>query len=123
MTTRRWMVVVAVVAVALWWLYVRRQREAERRLVQTYELKARHNADMAWLVMTKYVKELEQSIACKLEPGRGEPDPYPGLSIESCKGSIAGYRTQAAYFSQLAKKYEYAASHPREPVPPDPPRP
>jgi hypothetical protein len=117
------MVVVAAVAVTLWGLHVRRQREAERRLVQTYESKAQFNASMERLVTAKYVEEMERSIACKLGPGRGEPDPFPSFSVESFKKSLAGYRTQAAYFSQLAKKYEYAASHPREPVPPDPPRP
>jgi hypothetical protein len=122
-TVRRMMVAVAAVAVALWGLHVRRQREAERRLAQTYESKAQFNESMAQLVMTRYVAELERSIAYKLEPRQGESDPYPSFTVERCKAFLAGYRTKAAYYSRLAKKYEYAASHPREPVPPDPPKP
>jgi hypothetical protein len=123
MTTRRWMIAAAVVAVAFWGLHVRRQREAERRLVQKYEHKAQFNEEMVQMLMTGHVQELERSITCKLAPGPGEHDPFPSLSIESSRNFILGFKRQAAYFRQLAKKYEYAASHPWEPVTPDPPRP
>jgi hypothetical protein len=101
-TVRLMMVVVAIVALAFWGLYAQRYRDAERRLVLTYKMKATHNRDMVRVAL-KYVPELEQSISCKL--GDGRRDPYPALSVEQCKRQIPHYYALAEYYRQLADAY------------------
>ena len=95
MTTRRWMVAVAILAVTI---SVERTR---RRWTFYREQAASHAASEA---------------VCQ-----GYADAFRGVSGEEDR--VEQGDTLATYHALLRRKYEHAAAHPWESVPPDPPEP
>jgi len=100
MTTRRWMIAVAVVGFAfwvhqLWEVRAARQRRADFHLTRSFYTFSR------------------------TVPGPNVPDARVRASI-AAESSV---RVLPDYHRRMYLKYEHAARYPFLPVPPDPPRP
>jgi hypothetical protein len=104
MTTRRWMVAVAVAAIGLGaWVLVVRSRE--------YAVQAGnhgHHEAMCWLTIHAYEAD-PRSVTVS------GPKPVEAIIDQS--------RRRAGYYAALKRKYEQAAHRPWLPVEPDPPPP
>lgn len=121
MTTRRWMVVVVVVAAVAWSIRL-------HRLSVQFREKAVFNGqrETYWLerveISTKLITIGERIVA-----RRGDSPEEAGLpSREGLRGHAA-YRERATRiaesYARLRRKYEHAARYPWLPVAPDPPEP
>src|SRR5690242_12471812 len=102
MTTRRWMILVAIVAVVIAAEQMRERRAAYLRL---------------WYMHVALELKMNDQIREAVNTGS-----YYFGPIES-KAMIDRFTAFAAYHSSLRRKYEYAAAYPWVKVPPDPPRP
>jgi hypothetical protein len=100
MTTRRWMVMVGIVAIALGVIEIVR----ERRLASGYRLRA------------KFYATWEASTGDIVFTGSGRAQGLTAVAKAPDEG-------QKAYAASMRRKYEWAAAHPWLPVQPDPPPP
>ncbi len=100
MTTRRWMVGVAVVALAM-------GAEKLRRLSRTYAFLAACHAG-ARTSQVEFVRDC---------------DGFDTSDREAVAEMIAQFRRHIPWHAALARKYQHAARYPWLPVEPDPPMP
>src|ERR1700730_7617527 len=103
MTTRRWMIVLAVVAFGLGGMNLWQRRRVYQRGYEIYNYRV---IKRIWSI------EDAQTLCMK----------NPHLKT-FCLEWITEERQAVEYLARLKKKYEYAASHPWITVPPDPPEP
>jgi hypothetical protein len=112
MTTRRWMIAVAVVAPGLgaWDLARQRQRYLERAGVMREK---------------EYISEMAVFVASDRDANGCHiliPDGFDPLAAP-LPADLVSLRDEYIYFQRMRTKYQYAARYPWLPVEPDPPEP
>jgi len=124
MTTRRWMVAVAVVIVAI--LLVVELRRF-RQLTLAYRTDAKHHASLRQLhsdMRDAYAQHTEfwARLGAALKEDSEESEELKNVAKEYCK--LAERENEVAtYHALLESKYQSASRYPWLPVPPDPPEP
>jgi hypothetical protein len=151
MTTRRWMMAVAAVAISLggwlWFGEIRRRSEYYSALADAYALEAENHSALVGYYLNKakahpgsmegthYYPDFQlissnHEVKLGMDRRAAGPqaiprliDPDPGRHAEQMQSISAREKIRADYFARLKAKYHRAASRPWFTAPPDPPPP